>query len=112
MDYLVYAKLRDSKGYTDYRVAKEIGTTPSTFSDWKSGRCTPKIEKLKKILHCLDVSDEDVYFYIEGTHNSGFNERMAAYVSNIYSKKILDAYNAAPDSIKEAVNKLLDIPKD
>ena len=32
-----YAKIRDQKGVTDYRVSVETGIPKSTFSEWKSG---------------------------------------------------------------------------
>ena len=44
--YLRYVELRDSKGLSDYRVAADTGITASTFSEWKSGRSNPKVEKL------------------------------------------------------------------
>lgn len=45
--YEKYAKLRDSKRITDYRVASDTGITKSTFTDWKNGRSKPKIKKMK-----------------------------------------------------------------
>ena len=45
--YEVYAQLRDAKGVTDYAVAKATQIGVSTFSDWKRGRITPKLPKLK-----------------------------------------------------------------
>ena len=47
--YKKYVRLRDSLGVTDYRVASDTGIPKSTFSDWKSGRSVPKINKLQKI---------------------------------------------------------------
>lgn len=47
--YSRYAALRDALGLSDYKVAKDIGIPPSTFSDWKSGRSKPKTEKLLKL---------------------------------------------------------------
>jgi transcriptional regulator with XRE-family HTH domain len=38
---------RDEKGVSDYKVSTDTGITKSTFSDWKSGRSKPKLEKLK-----------------------------------------------------------------
>lgn len=61
--YEKYAALRDEKGVTDYRVADETGITKSTFSDWKSKRSSPKIDKLKKIADYFGVSIE--YFLNE-----------------------------------------------
>ena len=45
--YEKYAELRDLKGITDYRVASDTGITKSTFTDWKTGRSKPKVDKLK-----------------------------------------------------------------
>lgn len=44
--YQRYCKLRDKKGVTDYQVSKDTEITKSTFSDWKSGKSQPKLEKL------------------------------------------------------------------
>lgn len=51
--YEKYAKIRDEKGVTDYKVAIETGISKSTFSDWKSKRSKPKLEKLLKISEFL-----------------------------------------------------------
>lgn len=48
--------LRDEKELTDYKVSEMTGIPKSTFSDWKSGRSVPKIEKLKKIADCFGVT--------------------------------------------------------
>lgn len=57
--YEKYKALRDKKGITDYRVSVETGITKSTFTDWKNGRSTPKIEKLKILADYFDVKIED-----------------------------------------------------
>lgn len=44
--YEKYVKLRDEKGISDYRVAKDTGIPCSTLSEWKSGRSKPKFDKL------------------------------------------------------------------
>ena len=59
--YEKYVDLRDERHLTDYQVAKETGIPQSTFSDWKSGRSKPKVEKLIKIAKFLGASVE--YFY-------------------------------------------------
>ena len=60
--YEKYLKLRKVKGVTDYRVAVETGITKSTFTDWKSGRSEPKLDKLKKISEYFGVS---VDYFVE-----------------------------------------------
>ena len=54
--YGKYVALRDGKGVTDYAVSKDTGIPQSTFSDWKSGRSKPKLEKLKLIADYFEVS--------------------------------------------------------
>lgn len=53
--YSKYVELRDSKNLTDYRVAKDTGIPKSTFTDWKTGRSEPKLDKLQKITDYLGV---------------------------------------------------------
>lgn len=56
--YEKYVEIRDSRKLTDYRVSKDTGITKSTFSDWKSGRSKPKMEKLKILADYFGVSIE------------------------------------------------------
>lgn len=56
--YKKYVALRDEKGVTDYRVAMETGVTKSTFTDWKSGRSVPKLDKLLAIAKYFGVPVE------------------------------------------------------
>ncbi len=61
MGYEKFDSLLRSKNTSVYRVSKETGIPASTFSDWKTGRSTPKAEKLAKIARFFDVSLE--YFF-------------------------------------------------
>ena len=45
--YEIFAKLLEERGVTAYKVSKATGIAGSTFSDWKSGRSVPKIDKLQ-----------------------------------------------------------------
>ncbi|KAA8502004.1 helix-turn-helix transcriptional regulator [Mediterraneibacter catenae] len=56
--YKKYEELRDKAGVTDYRVSMDTGIPKSTFSEWKSGRSKPKLEKLVKIADYFGVSIE------------------------------------------------------
>ena len=62
--YKKYVMLRDSKGVTDYRVSVDTGITKSTFTDWKTGRSNPKIDKLKILADYFGVSIE---YFLENT---------------------------------------------
>lgn len=56
--YDKYVVLRDEKGVTDYRVASETGITKSTFTDWKTGRSKPKVDKLTTLAKYFGVPIE------------------------------------------------------
>ena len=55
--YEVYAKLRDERGYSDYRVAKET----KTLSDWKNGVSTPKADKIFLIAKLFEIPVENLF---------------------------------------------------
>lgn len=54
--YHIFKKLIDSKGITAYRVSKGTGIAEATLSDWKNGKSTPKVDKLRKIADYLGVT--------------------------------------------------------
>lgn len=58
--YEKYVALRDAKGVTDKDVSVATGIGMSTFSDWKSGRSKPKVEKLSKLAEYFGVHIEDL----------------------------------------------------
>lgn len=58
--YKKYAILRDEKKVTDYEVAKRTGVETSTLSNWKTGRYTPKVDKVARIAKYFGVSIEDL----------------------------------------------------
>ena len=56
--YEKFNQLVKARGITTYRVAKDIGRAPTVFSDWKSGKSQPKVDKLKKIADYFGVTIE------------------------------------------------------
>lgn len=66
--YKKYEELRDKAGVTDYRIAMDTGIPKSTFSEWKSGRSKPKLEKLVKIADYFGVSIE---YFLEQCNRKG-----------------------------------------
>ena len=60
MKYAAFDALIRARGTTVYRVAKETGIPPSTFTDWKRGRSTPKSEKLLRIAHYFDMTLDEL----------------------------------------------------
>jgi len=69
--YERYVELRNQKGVSDYRVAKDTGIPKSTFSDWKSGRSKPKIAKLKILAGYFGVAVDEL---ISATDETGSKE--------------------------------------
>lgn len=61
--YEKYKKLLDKTHKTSYQVSKDTGIAQSVLSDWKRGRCTPKVDKLKILSDYFGVSLE--YFLEE-----------------------------------------------
>lgn len=55
MDYNIFENLLKMNKTTVYRVSKDTGIAASTFSDWKSGRSVPKLDKIKIIANYFDV---------------------------------------------------------
>lgn len=58
--YEIYAKLRDAKGVTDYRVSKDTGIPQAALSDWKHGKYTPKADKIVTLADYFNVPVEDL----------------------------------------------------
>ena len=56
--YDVFIHLCQQKGVTPGFVASELGFSRSVFTDWKTGRATPKADKLLKIAQYFGVSVE------------------------------------------------------
>lgn len=56
MRYEDFHALIEQHHTTVYRVSKETGIPPSTFTDWKNGRSSPKADKLMRIAAHFGVS--------------------------------------------------------
>ena len=61
--YEKFERLVKARGISTYRVAKDTGLSTTVFSDWKSGKSKPKVDKLKKIADYFGVTIE--YFLEE-----------------------------------------------
>lgn len=88
--YEIYCELRDKLGVKDNAVALATGVNKSTFSDWKSGRSSPKQDKLQKIADYFDVPLE---YLMTGNMPEDYylNEETAAIAQEIYDDPDLHA---------------------
>lgn len=85
--YNRFEQLLQKNNVTAYRVAKETGIAQTTFSDWKKGKSSPKIEKLSKIADYFGVSIE----YFTKTDSEPFDKvspKESLYISTNISDKI------------------------
>ena len=58
MDYERLEALLKAHHTSVYRLSKETGISPSTFSDWKSGRSSPKADKRRRIAEYFGISTD------------------------------------------------------
>lgn len=114
--YENYCKIRDEKGLKDADVATLAGIGKSTFSDWKSGRSQPKIEKLEKIAAALGVSLKVLTSgqHPEQTSDSGrkyyFSDKTAAAAQELFEEPGLRLlFDAARGSDPEALKLAADM---
>lgn len=61
--YQKFAELLVKNDKTAYRVSKDTGIPANTFTDWKTGRSKPKVDKLKVLAEYFGVTIE--YFLEE-----------------------------------------------
>ena len=111
--YEIFAKLLEERGVTAYKVSKATGIAGSTFSDWKSGRSTPKQDKLQKIADFFGVS---VDFLITGKEETAVAQETHVDLKAEFNriKKLLESGENAPlyfdgqPADQESINLLLD----
>lgn len=60
-NYKIFTRKTAEKGVTPYRVSKETGISGTVFSEWKSGRSKPKIDKLIKLAEYFGCDVMDFY---------------------------------------------------
>lgn len=56
--YEKFAILLEKNNKTAYQVAKDTGIAQSVLSDWKTGRSTPKVDKLQILAKYFNVPIE------------------------------------------------------
>ena len=65
----IFEKLMKAKGVRMSDVSRETGVSYSTFTDWKTGRYTPKADKMQKIADYFGVTVE---YLMTGEKNDGY----------------------------------------
>ena len=112
MGYDTFEKLCAAKGVTPYRVAKETGVSTSTLSSWKTGRYTPKQEKLQKIAEYFGVTVDQLTGVQTDVQSDGYyvNEDTARTAQQIFEDPYLRIlFDAAQDSRPEDLQMAADL---
>lgn len=52
----IFDKLMKDRGLSRYRVAKDTGIAQSTLSEWKTGKTTPKLDKIEVLANYFGVT--------------------------------------------------------
>lgn len=104
--YDVFARLMKLKGCTAYQVSKATGIAQSTLSDWKSGKSTPKSDKIKILAEYFGVTPEYLMTGKNPEPKQGYylNDETAAIAQEIFESKelrmLFDASrNATPEDL-------------
>lgn len=97
-------KLIISRGITAKALSDATGISTGNISDWKSGRSSPTVPKLIQLATFFNVSTD----YLLGLSD---DPRPADSLRSTSEEKrrFLSAFDAADDSIKSSVRKLLDL---
>lgn len=91
MDYARLEQLLAAHRVTVYQVAKATGISASTFSDWKSGRSTPKADKLARIAEYFGIGLDELLGTDSGARRSASGLRslrargMVPVVSDVHA---------------------------
>lgn len=112
-DYEKFEKLCKDREIKPSVVSKETGVSTATISSWKTGKYTPKSDKIQKIAEFFDV--DAMYFMDDETATSKpiyyVNEETAKTAQAIFENKDLRilfdaAKDARPDDLKMAAEML------
>lgn len=60
LTYEKYSEHRDKQGMTDYKMSVLTGIAKSTFSDWKHGKSSLKLDNLLKIAKVLKLAPSEI----------------------------------------------------
>ncbi len=102
--YEIFDELRKAKGVSISEVARCIGISPSTLTDWRAGRYTPKMDKLEKLAAYFDVS---VRYLQTGSDDDGFISQKESHLLDLFRK--LNA--EAQEKIIEYASMLVRLPE-
>lgn len=96
--YEIYQRLLDKNGIKTSDVAKATGISNMTFSDWKSGKYVPKMDKMQKIADYFGV---DVKYLTTGKEDTPTPELSEEYLD------LISAYDKLSNENKTAIMQII-----
>ena len=103
--YEIFAELLKKKGIKTSDVAAATGISNMTFSDWKKGKSTPKVDKLQKIADFFGVTLEYLTTGKETKPQYYLDDETAAIAQEIFenpdTKSLFDmSRKMSPEKLK------------
>ena len=98
-----------AKGLKDSDVAKKGNIPPSTFTDWKKGKSSPKYEKLTRIANALGCSVTELgagYLFNEEWDDTPITIDFSVPVP--VENKYIDMYQELKQEDKDIINRLIE----
>lgn len=106
--YQNFVELLEKNNVKTIEVAKATNIPPSTFTDWKKGKSSPKQDKLQKIAEFFGVSME--YLMTGKERDTEFSDENAHLVAKLRREtKTSDVINKLMELPYEKREKLLDV---
>ena len=105
----IFEELMKAKGVRMSDVSRETGISYSTFTDWKTGRYTPKADKMQKIADYFGVTVE---YLMTGEAKDGYylNPETAKAAQEVFDDPNLRAlFHAARGSSPENIQIAADL---
>ena len=91
--YERFVQLLQDYGITAYKLSKDTGIPQSTFSDWKKGKSTPKLDKLQKIADYFNVPLD----YLTGNDNIMVEAHNEPIYLDDETRNIIDELRTRPE---------------
>lgn len=98
--YERFAELMKEKGVTAYKVSCDTGIAQSTLSDWKSGKITPKIDKLILLADYFGVDVEYLSGQSSVRNRPPFTDDMLRYGEQLYDQELKEAWETITKALK------------
>lgn len=93
-------RLLNERGITPYRLAKDLGISQSSLSEWKRGNSIPKYERLVKIAAYFNVPVSYLTGRDDDDANEGTNEMLLEQLMTRVKEK-LDAPEWSDEQARE-----------